>query len=541
MSQQKAAGYIRVSTPGQAKEGESLEAQRKAIEAYIKSKDWKLVEIYSDAGISGKTMKKRQGLQRLLSDAQDKKFDAVIITRVTRFGRSTLDTLNNMEMLKKSDIKLISLAEMLDFDTPMGGMVFTMLAGFAKLENEMRTQQVMLGKINSARKGHAIGPRPYGRVYNKDTGEWALDETKVETMRKVATDYLNGQSLTSLAKQCKLDHSTLVTTLQHRCGTSWEISFKDTGETIKYTIPRILDESTIKEVTAKLDLQKSFKRVDVKKYVLSGFLKCAKCKGPLSGQTQRQGKVEYGYYRHNGCDSISYISAPMIENAVFKTIFDDTFDEVGFNSAIKDTFPTTKEVDKLKADISRDEKALKKVNKDLETLIDLALAKTLKVETIREREADLQNRKDTLTESIKIDNSKLEKLPTTEEVEHQAGVMRLAMMDHFKSEERYLSMTYDEKRRLLHWLFDGKDETGEAHGIYVKKVADGIYDYRINAKLFEGAAFLKGDDIDYDYEEGLQELKKEWGAKKQSRPHLNDYKSNGVSQNRPHNQRQIPN
>lgn len=520
----KAAGYIRVSTARQAEEGESLKAQRTAITSHIKSKEWKVVEIYEDAGISGKAMKKREGLNRLLKDAQDKRFDAVIITRVTRFGRSTIDTLNNMELLKESGIKLISLAEMIDFDTPMGEMVFTMLAGFAKLENEMRTQQVMAGRINSATKGKPIGRRPFGRVYNKKTGQWILDENKAEIIRTIASEYLNGKSLTSLAKKFNIRYFTLITTLKDRCGTSWEIRF-DTGEVVKYDIPPILDEETIKEVKAKLDMQKLNRRVDVKKYVLSGFLHCAKCGSALYGQTQYSDKQEYTYYRHRqqSCDGISVISAPMIENAVFKTIFEDTFDEVGFNEAIKETFPSKQETQKIKNKINRDEKELKRINKDLEKLIDLALSKILNVETIKQRETELQERKDTLIEAIEINKRKLEKQPTDEQIEKQAEIVRLRMLDYFKSEERYKSMTYDEKKRLLHWLFDGKDETGEKHGIYVKKVGNKVFDYRINAKLFEGAAFLKGDDIDYNYEEGYKDLEK------QSRHDLNNYKSNVVS------------
>jgi DNA invertase Pin-like site-specific DNA recombinase len=54
-------------------------------------------------------------------------------------------------MLKDLNIKLISLAEMLDFGTPMGKMVLTMLAGFAELENEMRAEQIMAGKLEMAK------------------------------------------------------------------------------------------------------------------------------------------------------------------------------------------------------------------------------------------------------------------------------------------------------------------------------------------------------------------------------------------------------
>ena len=79
----KAAGYIRVSTKGQATEGESLSTQRAAIEDYASRNGWTLSEIYADEGISGGSMKKRTALQRLLRDAKTGNFKVLIIHRTS--------------------------------------------------------------------------------------------------------------------------------------------------------------------------------------------------------------------------------------------------------------------------------------------------------------------------------------------------------------------------------------------------------------------------------------------------------------------------
>ena len=63
------AGYCRVSTPIQAKEGESLELQKKEIKSYVKSKGWKLFNIYEDAGISGFRAESRPSFQNMIKDA----------------------------------------------------------------------------------------------------------------------------------------------------------------------------------------------------------------------------------------------------------------------------------------------------------------------------------------------------------------------------------------------------------------------------------------------------------------------------------------
>jgi DNA invertase Pin-like site-specific DNA recombinase len=63
---QKAIGYIRVSTQGQADEGVSLEAQRAKIRAWCELNDAELVAVFEDAGLSGASMKGREGLAGLL-------------------------------------------------------------------------------------------------------------------------------------------------------------------------------------------------------------------------------------------------------------------------------------------------------------------------------------------------------------------------------------------------------------------------------------------------------------------------------------------
>ena len=499
----RVAGYIRVSSKAQVDKGESLEAQRQAIESNIESKDWTLVEIYSDEGISGKDMKRREGLKRLLDDAQKGKFDVVIISRITRFGRSTVDTITNMEHLKKYGIKLISLAENIDFDTPMGEMVFTMLAGFAQLENSMRAEQSVAGKTVAANKGRPMGKPPYARIYDRVKNTWSIDERKADIIRKVARDFLKGTSLTKIAKELAMDYSNLYNILANRCGTDWEVNFKS-GETVKFEIPAILDEITIKEIRGKLEAQKTFKRADVKSYVLNGFIRCDGCHCAMTGQTQYQ---RWSYYRHRGekCGAITYIPVAVIENAVFKTIFENTVDEVGFERAIQNTFPSDKEIKELRDKITHDEKDLRKIEKEIDKLIDTVLAGVFDKAAINKRQKELLKQKEILTENIDINNSKLNNLPNPDLVKKEARVMRRMLQHYFQSEERLQAMTYDEKRRLLHWLFDGQDEEGTPYGVYVREVKKGVYDYFISAKMFAGARFLKGDDIDY-WDEELERL-----------------------------------
>ena len=106
---------------------------------------------------------------------------------------------------------------------------------------------------------------------------------------------------------------------------------------------------------------------------------------------------------------------------------------------------------------------------------------------------------------MEADRQKLSALPNIKEFKKEAELIRLGLSDYFGSIERLGEMTFDEKRKLLHWLFDGKDEDGEKLGIYIKRNGKDKWDYEINAKLFHGMRTIKGDDIDYWDEEMSKE------------------------------------
>ena len=108
----KAVGYVRVSTEQQAGEGVSLEAQKAKIEMWCKANDCELIEVFVDAGISGKSMDKRPGLQRALVSSG--KGMALVVYSLSRLARSTKDTLAISERLDKQGADLVSLSERID-------------------------------------------------------------------------------------------------------------------------------------------------------------------------------------------------------------------------------------------------------------------------------------------------------------------------------------------------------------------------------------------------------------------------------------------
>ena len=157
-----AIGYVRVSTEDQAKEGVSLDNQKAKIEAYCQLKDLELTEVVEDAGISAKNLR-RPGVQKVLRMARKKKADAVVVYKLDRIFRSTVDALETTKMFDKWGVSFHSIEETLDTQSAMGRFFFTLTAALAEMERRLigeRTKAALSHK--RSRNEKTGGDVPYG-------------------------------------------------------------------------------------------------------------------------------------------------------------------------------------------------------------------------------------------------------------------------------------------------------------------------------------------------------------------------------------------
>ncbi len=128
----RAAGYRRVSSQEQT-EGHSLDAQTVHIQTYVQSQGWSLVQIYSDAGISAKKGSRRPAFEQMLKDATSGLFDVVVVDKIDRFYRHLGGLLSTLEHLNNNGISFVSVQEKLDFTTPWGKLMLTVLGMLAEI------------------------------------------------------------------------------------------------------------------------------------------------------------------------------------------------------------------------------------------------------------------------------------------------------------------------------------------------------------------------------------------------------------------------
>ena len=185
-----AIGYIRVSTEGQATDGVSLDAQRAKIEAWAMLNDYELTAVHVDAGISGKGMANRPGLQAALADCR--KGSALVVYSLSRLARSTKDTIEISERLAKSGADLVSLSEKIDTTSAAGKMVFRMMAVLAEFERDQISERTATAMQFKKSKGELVGAVPYG--YRCDDGVNLIPDEKEQEAIALIKE-LNGKGL----------------------------------------------------------------------------------------------------------------------------------------------------------------------------------------------------------------------------------------------------------------------------------------------------------------------------------------------------------
>lgn len=176
----KVIGYVRVSTEEQVREGVSLEAQEEKIKAYCIVKDWELVDVLRDEGISGKTLD-RPGIQEALRLIERKEVEALIVYKIDRLTRSVKDLNFLVELFEKKDFSLVSLQESLDATTATGRLMMNLLASVSQWEREVIGERTKMA-MNFLRQNKKVYSRP---VYGFDTAEGRLVENleEQETIR----------------------------------------------------------------------------------------------------------------------------------------------------------------------------------------------------------------------------------------------------------------------------------------------------------------------------------------------------------------------
>jgi DNA invertase Pin-like site-specific DNA recombinase len=150
----RVAIYARVST----KRHQDVDTQLTPLREYAKHRGWQIQAEYVDVGISG-SKTSRPELDKLMKAAKQRAFDVVLVFRFDRFARSSMHLATALAEFQSLGIDFASHNEAIDTSTPMGKMVFHVLAAVAELELGIIRERVAAG-VAKARKTKAQWGRP---------------------------------------------------------------------------------------------------------------------------------------------------------------------------------------------------------------------------------------------------------------------------------------------------------------------------------------------------------------------------------------------
>jgi DNA invertase Pin-like site-specific DNA recombinase len=202
----RCAIYTRVSTEyGLEQEFNSLDNQREAAEAYIKSQaheGWRALPAhYDDGGFSGGSMD-RPALQSLLSDIRARLVDVVVVYKVDRLTRSLADFAKLVELFDEHGVSFVSVTQAFNTTTSMGRLTLNVLLSFAQFEREVTGERIRDKIAASKKKGMWMGGHvPLGyRVQNR---KLVIDDAEADNVRSIFQRYLDLGSLTLLLQDLR--------------------------------------------------------------------------------------------------------------------------------------------------------------------------------------------------------------------------------------------------------------------------------------------------------------------------------------------------
>lgn len=191
MEQIYAYAYCRYSSHNQD-DGWSIESQRSAIEKYARSNGIKIKHFFIDEAMTGRNTN-RAGYQKMMHSFQEHpEVKTLLIHKLDRMHRKTVNQLNDMDMLGKMGIRLIAIADGVDTNENSYRLIATIKAALAEQYSVNLAEEVRKGLMEAAKSCmHTGGRPPYGFEVGPDR-KLKIDEAKAPAVRKIFDMYLAG-------------------------------------------------------------------------------------------------------------------------------------------------------------------------------------------------------------------------------------------------------------------------------------------------------------------------------------------------------------
>ncbi len=202
ITRKRVAAYVRVSTNGE-EQLQSFNSQKEYYQDKISAnKEWALVGIYADEGITGTKTNKRDEFLRMIDDCMNGLVDIVITKSVSRFSRNLVDVLSYTRMLKAKGVTVIFEKENIDTSTMESEMQLSLISALAQNEVESLSQNVSLGVQMKMSRGELMGFNScLGYDYHPEDKSISINEQEADTVRMIYDLYVQRYGAYTIAKE----------------------------------------------------------------------------------------------------------------------------------------------------------------------------------------------------------------------------------------------------------------------------------------------------------------------------------------------------
>lgn len=294
--------YARYSSSAQTEQ--SIEGQLRDNFEYAKRERIKILDIYIDRAISGKTDDRPQ-FQQMIKDSAKRQWQYVIVWKLDRFARNRYDSAMYKYKLKTNGVRVLSSQENIG-DSPESVILESVLEGCAEYFSLDLQKKILRGNRESYIKGQACGGTPpFGyKIVDK---KYVIDEEKAPIMQYIFKEYANGRSKKDIfaeltAKGIKSSKGkSLEINSFHSCFTNRRYigEVVHHGELYTNIYPPLIDTETFEKVQLKLKQKKHAPASEkaIVDYALRGKIFCGHCGASMIGEcgTGKSGE-RYFYY-----------------------------------------------------------------------------------------------------------------------------------------------------------------------------------------------------------------------------------------------------
>lgn len=201
LTKKRVCAYARVSSDSD-EQYTSYVAQRDYYEKYIKSRpDWDYVEVYSDEGISGTSLKNRDGFNKMIKEALNGKIDLIITKSISRFARNTVDSLTTIRKLKEKGVEVFFEKENIYTLNGSGELLITIMSSLAQEESRSLSENVKWGYRKAFSDGNVYLPYSHFLGYKKgENGKPEIVPEEAEIVRLIYSLFMQGKAISEICK-----------------------------------------------------------------------------------------------------------------------------------------------------------------------------------------------------------------------------------------------------------------------------------------------------------------------------------------------------